>query len=168
MIEKDRAVGGLARTETVGGLSFDLGSHRYHPSMNTGERDRLTRLLGDDLLVRPRRGGIFFNGRWLSFPLSIGQAFRLGPGRVARWLGGYARARLAAGGGEAHPSNCRRAFELAFGRPMVEEFYAPYLMKVFGLPLEDMSPEQYHRRVSSRSLGGVLRRLLPGAAQSGL
>ncbi|MBU0515661.1 MAG: FAD-dependent oxidoreductase, partial [Proteobacteria bacterium] len=55
-----------------------------------------------------------------------------------------------------------------FGRPMVEEFYAPYLTKVFGLPLENMSPEQYHRRVSSRSLGGVVRRLLPGAAQSGL
>jgi protoporphyrinogen oxidase len=160
VIEQDRAVGGLSRTEGFGGLSFDLGSHRYHPSMPPGERDLLGRLLGDDLLIRPRRGGIYFNGRWLSFPLRLGQTWKLGPGRVARWLGGYAWARATIHAKNDGREDCRRAFDRAFGRPMVREFYAPYLEKVFGLDLAAMSPEQYKRRVSTRSLGGVVRRVM--------
>ena len=66
-------------------------------------------------------------------------------------------------GDESFASVLRRGL----GRTICEEFYFPYARKVWGLAPEEMSPIQARRRVSSGSIGKMLKRLLPGGGGGG-
>src|SRR3954453_20596635 len=58
ILEKGIAVGGLGGSFSLEGVELDVGSHRIHPSYEPTAARFLTQLLGDDLLVRKRRGRI--------------------------------------------------------------------------------------------------------------
>ena len=67
VLEKDRTVGGLARTAEYRGYRFDIGGHRFFTKV--GEVRRIwDDLLGDDLLVRPRLSRIYYNERSSTTP----------------------------------------------------------------------------------------------------
>ena len=84
VIERQPSVGGLAASFEFDGLYLDHGSHRLHPATDPEILADLRRLLGPDLLVRPRHGRIRLLGRYVRFPLSpLDLATRLPPSFVA-------------------------------------------------------------------------------------
>src|ERR1700709_1508541 len=67
-------VGGIARTAKYKGYHFDIGGHRFFSKSKEVE-DLWTELLPDDMLMRPRSSRIFYNGKFLAYPLKGSEAF---------------------------------------------------------------------------------------------
>ena len=67
------------------------------------------------------------------------------------------------------PGSFASVLEAGLGPTICREFYFPYARKIWGLEPDELSPTQAHRRVSSSSMLGLLRKLLPrGLDRSGV
>jgi protoporphyrinogen oxidase len=68
VLEKDRIVGGIARTECYKGFRFDMGGHRFFtksPEVRTIWRE----FLGTELRLRPRLSRIYYRKKFFHYPL---------------------------------------------------------------------------------------------------
>ena len=69
VLEAEDQVGGLAKTVERDGYRFDLGGHRFFTK--AGEVEALWHeVLDDEFLLRPRMSRIYWNGRFLDYPLA--------------------------------------------------------------------------------------------------
>ena len=68
VFEKAPVVGGYSRTVQHEGFRFDLGGHRFY-TKKPGVSRVVEELVGDDLLQVDRISRIFFNGRFVHYPL---------------------------------------------------------------------------------------------------
>ncbi len=160
LVERSDRLGGLAGSFQVAGVTVDHGSHRLHERTDPDLLDDLRGLLGDELQHRPRRGRIRLAGRWLDFPLRVGDLVRHAPPRfaaaVARDLVTAPVRRRRDAGADTFAARVRAGL----GPAVAEQFYEPYARKLFGVPAVELSGELYRRRVGARTGGGVLRRAL--------
>lgn len=159
VIERSDGVGGNAGSFEHRGHRLDFGSHRLHPTCDREILDDIRRLLGDDLLDRPRHGRIRLRGRWIHFPLRpldlllrLDRRFALGAAVDA------VRTRFSAesDGDETFAS----VLEANLGPTICRDFYFPYARKIWGEDPDALSAEQARRRVSAGSFGTLLRKVL--------
>src|SRR4051812_27777344 len=94
VLEAEDQVGGLAKTVEIDGYRFDLGGHRFFTK--SIEVDMLWHeILGSELLLRPRMSRIYWNNRYLDYPLRGPDVVRkLGPIELARCIASYGKAAL--------------------------------------------------------------------------
>src|SRR3712207_9543024 len=93
VLEADAQVGGLAKTVVRDGYRFDLGGHRFFTKSKEVER-LWHEVLGDEFLLRPRMSRIYWNGRFLDYPLRGPDVIRkLGAVELSRVVGSYLLAR---------------------------------------------------------------------------
>src|SRR5205809_4517718 len=100
VFEAEDQVGGLAKTVERDGYRFDLGGHRFFTK--SLEVDMLWHeILGEEFLLRPRMSRIYWNNRFLDYPLRGSDVIRkLGPVELARCLASYGKAALTPKGKE--------------------------------------------------------------------
>ncbi len=166
VFEREPRVGGNAGSFEVAGVRVDFGSHRLHPASDPEVLALIRELLGDDLLIRPRHGRIRLMGRWIHFPLRMGDLALRVPPRFAMGVGlDLVRKLLPSGGSD--PETFASILERGLGRTICQEFYFPYARKIWGMEPEQISTIQAEKRVSSGSIAKMLKRLLPGGAGSG-
>src|SRR6266851_8861879 len=68
VLERDRLVGGISRTESYKGYRFDIGGHRFFTKI--GEVEKFWHdVLGTDFITRPRISRIFYEGKFFDYPL---------------------------------------------------------------------------------------------------
>jgi protoporphyrinogen oxidase len=157
VIEREPQVGGLARSFVRDGLTFDLGSHRLHPSIRPDVLADIRELLGPDLLTRPRNGRIYLSGRYVSFPLSPQNLLRKVPGFVAgtAW---DAATRIVR---KKIPSvSFEDALLNGLGPTICNKFYFPYARKLWGLEPCQIDRLQAQRRVAADTAGRILKKML--------
>jgi protoporphyrinogen oxidase len=68
VFEADVQVGGIAKTVEFKGYRFDLGGHRFFTKLKPVQR-LWEEMLGEDFLVRPRLSRIYYQGKYLHYPL---------------------------------------------------------------------------------------------------
>ena len=158
LFEADHQVGGLARTVVRDGYRFDLGGHRFFTKSDEVQR-LWQEILGDELLVRPRLSRIFWRGRFIDYPLRLGDVVRkVGPLELARCSGSYAAAIAR------RPQRSQETFEewicARFGRRLFELFFKSYTEKVWGVPTSEIRAEWAAQRIRTLSFGRVLRAAL--------
>ncbi|MFB3903302.1 MAG: NAD(P)/FAD-dependent oxidoreductase [Acidobacteriota bacterium] len=167
VLEKNRSVGGNAGSFQLAGQYVDYGSHRLHPSCEPEVMADIKRLLGDDLLDRPRHGRIRLRRRWIHFPLKpVDLALRLPP----RFALGVVRDMAAKPfrNGVSPNGSFSSVLEAGLGPTICREFYFPYARKIWGLAPDALSGIQARRRVSASSTGKLVRKvvsMLPGVAR---
>jgi protoporphyrinogen oxidase len=167
LVEQRESVGGNSGSFELEGLRVDYGSHRLHPASDAEVLAMIRERLGEDLLTRPRHGRIRLLGRWIHFPLRVGDLVLRTPPRFAAGVALDLAAKLVPRGSDASDQNFATVLRRGLGRTICEEFYFPYARKVWGLEPEEMSAIQAQRRVSSGSIGKMLKRLLPGSSSGG-
>jgi len=92
--EADGTVGGIAKTVEYNGYRFDLGGHRFFTKFAQVQR-LWEEMLGDELLLRPRLSRIYFDGKYLAYPLQARDVVtRLGFVESALCALSYGRSRL--------------------------------------------------------------------------
>lgn len=164
VLERGSMVGGMAGSFEVAGVRVDYGSHRLHTSVEPALLAQLRALLGNDLQTRVRRGRLALAGRWMGFPLRVGDIARTMPKPLA--------ARIALDTALA-PLRRRRSasahdvIAARLGPTVAAQFYLPYLTKLWGVPPTDLSSDLADRRVSARSGLAVIRKALRTSGSEG-
>jgi protoporphyrinogen oxidase len=158
VLEASQHVGGLAATFERDGFRFDQGGHRFltrWPEL----LERVTKLLGEELLLVDRHSVVLSNGRRFGYPLELADLLRHVPLRrglhyVASWA--LERAR--------RPARDETSFEgwmtRRFGPALYAEFFAPYSRKLWGIEPSRLSSEWAPQRIGSFDLGFALQHLL--------
>lgn len=159
VFERAPVVGGNAASFQIEGIWCDYGSHRFHPAADPDVLRDVRDLLGEDLLLRPRHGRIRLGGRWIHFPLKLQDALlRLPPRFSAALVRDMAtsplRKRRAAA--ETFSSVLYRGL----GPTISENFYFPYVRKLWGLEPDQLAVTLAERRVSGSSVGKILGRMV--------
>ncbi|HEY6339989.1 MAG TPA: FAD-dependent oxidoreductase [Bryobacteraceae bacterium] len=169
VLEQKHTVGGNAGSFDLDGVRCDFGSHRLHPITPEPIMADLRRLLGEDLLYRPRRGRIRLQGRWIGFPLKpLDLVAHLPKSFALNVLGDSARKLWSSNGHE--PQTFASVLERGLGRTICREFYFPYARKLWGVDPQDLSPTTAQKRVSGGSIAKMARKVLgqiPGFKRPG-
>ncbi len=159
VLEAGARVGGLAGSTTIGGMRVDFGSHRLHPSVAPDILRELDDLPGVDLQRRIRRGRIRLGGRWVAFPLRLGDALRHLPLSLAA---GMARDAVLAPLRTARTDTFDEVLRAGVGPTLGQRFYFPYARKIWGVEPSTLSGDLARRRVSANSVLTIARRALRG------
>ena len=148
VLEAEDQVGGLAKTVEHDGYRFDLGGHRFFTKSE--EVNALWHeVMREEFLLRPRMSRIYWNGKFLDYPLRGPDVIRkLGPVELTRALLSY----LAAA---ARPKGQEETFEdwvsNRFGRRLFELFFKSYTEKVWGVPTSEIRAEWAAQRIKGLS-----------------
>jgi protoporphyrinogen oxidase len=157
VLERDPAVGGLARTVARGPFRFDLGGHRFFtedPAI-----DRLVRdLLGPEWLTVNRRSQILLRGRYIDYPLSPLNALSgLGLPTSLRIVLDHAAERFRSRFASRQPVTLEDWVVGRFGRTLFDLYFKEYSEKVWGIGCDRISADWVAQRIQGLSLGAALR-----------
>lgn len=122
VLEREARVGGLARSFRYGGVTFDLGPHRFHT--DDREVDALIRdVLGPDRREIDRSSAVWLYNAYHDWPLGRSSIFKLPPEVMARAFVDLFRR-------QAPRDESLEAFVLSrYGRTLYEIFFRPYTEK---------------------------------------
>ncbi|HEX4525514.1 MAG TPA: NAD(P)/FAD-dependent oxidoreductase [Gaiellaceae bacterium] len=148
VFEADDQVGGIAKTVERDGYRFDLGGHRFFTK--SIEVDTLWHeVLGDEFLRRPRMSRIYWNNRYLDYPLRGPDVIRkLGPVELTRCMASYGRAALRR---HKVDDSLEDWVSNRFGRRLFELFFKSYTEKVWGVPTTEIRAEWAAQRIKGLS-----------------
>jgi protoporphyrinogen oxidase len=154
VLEADRQVGGLAKTVEIDGFRFDLGGHRFFTKAHEVEA-LWHEIMGDEFLLRPRMSRIFWNGKFLDYPLRGPDVIRkLGAVELTRCVGSYARAALSP---KRREDSLEDWVSNRFGRRLFELFFKTYTEKVWGVPTSEIRAEWAAQRIKGLSFTSAAR-----------
>ena len=106
-------------------------------------------VLGDEFLRRPRMSRIYWNNRYLDYPLRGPDVIRkLGPVELARCMASYAR---AAARRNKVDDSLEDWVSNRFGRRLFELFFKSYTEKVWGVPTTEIRAEWAAQRIKGLS-----------------
>jgi protoporphyrinogen oxidase len=149
VLEKDDQVGGIARTVEYKGFRFDIGGHRFFTKVGSVER-LWRKMLGPDMLRRPRLSRIYYNGKFFDYPLKAMNALRgIGIIDSFRVLLSYLWIRV-------RPIRPEISLEdwvsNRFGRRLYNIFFKTYTEKVWGIPCNKIGAQWAAQRIKGLSL----------------
>jgi protoporphyrinogen oxidase len=154
VLEAENQVGGLAKTVEIDGYRFDLGGHRFFTKV--AEVDALWHeILGDEFLRRPRMSRIYWNNRYLDYPLRGADVIKkLGPIELTRCVASYLR---AAAKRNKVDDSLEDWVSNRFGRRLFELFFKSYTEKVWGVPTSEIRAEWAAQRIKGLSFFSAAR-----------
>jgi protoporphyrinogen oxidase len=159
VFEAETQVGGIAKTEVRDGYRFDLGGHRFFTK--SPEIDALWReVMREEFLLRPRMSRIYWNGRFLDYPLQGVDVIRkLGPVELVRVAGSYLAAAVRPAGRE---DNFEQWVSHRFGKRLFNLFFKSYTEKVWGVPTTEIRAEWAAQRIKGLSFWSAARAAFVG------
>ena len=152
--EADGTVGGIAKTVEYNGYRFDLGGHRFFTKFAQVQR-LWEEMLGDELLVRPRLSRIYYDGKYLAYPLQARDVVaRLGVLESALCSLSYFRRKLSP---VRHEIETFEDFATQnFGNRIYDVFFRTYTEKVWGVPGSEIHSEWGAQRIKDFSFWKAL------------
>lgn len=159
LLEAEDHLGGLCRTDTVDGFSFDWTGHWLHARDPAVRRLISERWLRDNLLTVERKALVFSEGTWTAFPYQ-NHLYGLPPATIAACLAGFVEAHHGESGRalrERPLSNAGEFIARHLGQGFAEKFLVPYNEKLFCVPIDALSPEWGGRFIPRPSFSEVLQ-----------
>ena len=154
VLEAEDQVGGLAKTVERDGYRFDLGGHRFF-TKSQEVNDLWHEVMGDEFLLRPRMSRIYWNNRYLDYPLRGPDVIKkLGPIELARCMASYAR---AAAKRNKVDNSLEDWVTNRFGKRLFELFFKTYNEKVWGAPASEIRAEWAAQRIKGLSFFSAAR-----------
>jgi protoporphyrinogen oxidase len=171
LVEREPALGGLARTIEMQGFRFDLGGHRF--ITRDAELDAFVReLLAGDYLEVDRSSRILLGNNWFHYPLRPLNALSgFGIPTAAKILYDYAAERVKACFDSTPPVSLEDWVVSHYGRRLFSIYFKDYSEKVWGIDCRSIATEWIEQRVQGLSLGvAILNAVMPrfGTARSTL
>ena len=148
VFEAEDQVGGIAKTEVRDGYRFDLGGHRFFTKSK--EVDELWHeVMREEFLKRPRMSRIYWNGKFLDYPLNgMDVVKKLGPVELIRAGLSYLWAAAKPKGRE---DNFEQWVSNRFGKRLYQHFFKTYTEKVWGVPTTELRSEWAAQRIKGLS-----------------
>jgi protoporphyrinogen oxidase len=144
-------VGGIAMTVVRDGYRFDLGGHRFF-TKNQEVDDLWHEIVGDEFLKRPRMSRIFWNGKFLDYPLNgMDVIKKLGPVELTRSGLSYMWALAKKPFRRKPEASLEEWVSARFGKRLYEHFFKTYTEKVWGRPASEMTADWAAQRIKGLS-----------------
>jgi protoporphyrinogen oxidase len=160
VIEGESQIGGQCKTIAHNEFLFDLGGHRFI-SNDKEVLDEIRALMGDDLLIRPRKSIVKLRGKDFNYPLEpLNLVKSLSPLVTGKCFLDYL---FHAAKSKLFP---REDISLEdwvvhrFGRSLYELYFGHYSEKLWGVSPKEISSEWAAQRITLLNLGDVMLRLL--------
>jgi len=159
IIDKNKKVGGLARTEILDENRFDIGPHRFFTKNN--EVNRIWHdTLGSNFQPVSRLTRIYYKNKYFNYPIK--------PADVLTKLGllDSINSILSFFSSQISKKNNPITFEdwivQKFGRKLYETFFKTYTEKVWGIPCNQITAEWAAQRIKGLDALEVLKNALFG------
>ena len=156
IFEKESRVGGLCRSEKVGGFTFDYTGHLLH--LKRDENKRLIKeLLGKNLFLQKRKSWIYSKGTYTKYPFQA-NIYGLPPKVIKECIDGLREVRTNRKRYTVNrkPVDFKEWIYRNFGKGYARHFLIPYNEKLWTVPLEEMSTEWTRRFVPIPTLKEAL------------
>lgn len=159
IIDKNKSVGGLARTDVFDGVRFDIGPHRFftkNQEMNKIWHD----ILGEDFRSVARMTRIFYKNKYFNYPISpLDALIKLGPLESFDVIASFFIAQV-------NKKDKAVTFEdwitQKFGRKLYEIFFKTYTEKIWGVSCNRISVEWASQRIKGLDAIEVIKNALMG------
>ena len=160
VLEMGARVGGIARTEVFDGYRMDIGGHRFFTKVPEVEAFWYE-VLGEDFLTRPRLSRIYYNRKFILYPLRFGDALsKLGVGQSFLVLLSYFRSKIVP---YRHENTFEEWVSNRFGKRLYRIFFKTYTEKVWGIPCDQLSAQWAAQRIQNLSLPRAVMGAIFGA-----
>jgi UDP-galactopyranose mutase len=160
ILERNADVGGLARTETYDGFSFDHSIHILYSRDPYAQDLICNKLLKNNIHRQARQSFCYTEGVFTEYPYQTNN-FGLPPAVIIENLMGLIRAKITEKEGRS-PHHFEEWIYQKFGRGIAENFMIPYNRRLWAWDLKDMNYDWILDRVPLPEISDVLR----GALQS--
>ena len=158
IIEKNKNVGGLARTLQYGEFRTDTGPHRFF-SQNQYLYDFIEDLLGERWIKVDRLTRFYINGKFFLYPIELKNALlNVGLYKAFRILFDYLFERIRRIFVHRNFISFEEQIVSNFGRALAELNMLNYTEKVWGLPCSKISPDWAKQRIKGLSLKEVIKK----------
>jgi protoporphyrinogen oxidase len=148
VVEAEDQLGGLAKTVEVDGYRFDLGGHRFFTKAKEVD-DMWHEVLDEEFLERPRLSRIYWNNKFLMYPLEgMDVIKKLGPIELMRCGFSYLWAAVKPKGRE---DDLETWVSNRFGKRLYRLFFKTYTEKVWGVPCTELRAEWAAQRIKGLS-----------------
>ncbi|MFH1131615.1 MAG: FAD-dependent oxidoreductase [Pseudomonadota bacterium] len=129
LVEREKELGGLARTEKRNGYCFDITGHWLH-LRDSGVESLVKKLLGPNLVEIQRVSRVYSNGTFVRYPFQ-GNLYGLPPNVIYECLSGYFQTLLNRD--REPPRNFEQFIFHHFGAGIARHFMIPYNTKLWGV-----------------------------------
>lgn len=160
VLEKESDVGGICRTIRYNDFLFDLGGHRFITE-DEELSQQIQELMGDELIITPRKSMIRLRGKYFQYPLEFKNLF-LGINKLLfiksfiDYLYAITKKKLF--------NKKDISFEdwvvNRFGRTLYDIYFCMYTEKLLGISTKKISADWVAQRISLLNLWDVFLRLL--------
>jgi protoporphyrinogen oxidase len=159
VFEAEDQVGGIAKTEVRDGYRFDLGGHRFFTKSKEVD-DLWHEVMKEEFLKRPRMSRIYWNGKFLDYPLNGTDVIKkLGPVELVRSGLSYLWALIKPKGKE---ENLEQWVSNRFGWRLYNHFFKGYTEKVWGVPTTELRAEWAAQRIKGLSFWSAAKAAFMG------
>jgi len=160
VIERNEAVGGLARTLQYGEFKTDIGGHRFF-SQNRYLYDLIEDLLGEHWIKVDRSSKFYIDGKFFVYPIELKNAFlNVGFWKALKILFDYLSERIKKMFVNREPTSFEEQVVSDFGRALAELNILNYTEKVWGLPCAKISPDWAKQRIKGLSFKEVIKKAI--------
>src|SRR4051812_18403245 len=149
IVEAEDQLGGIAKTVEQDGYRFDLGGHRFFTKAKEVD-DMWHEVLDEEFLERPRMSRIYWNKKFLDYPLKGPDVIKkLGPIELTR--AGLSYLKAAVFNKKGNEENFEQWVTNRFGKRLFDLFFKSYTEKVWGVPTNEIRAEWAAQRIKGLS-----------------
>ncbi len=139
VLEKEREFGGLLRSETINGFTFDVGGSHIIFSKDKGVLDEMLSFLGNNKIKHKRNTKIYFKGKYIKYPFENGLGELNSEDRAYALIEFIKTLIKREKEGEKLPNNFKEWILEFFGKGIADLYLIPYNEKIWKYDLEKMS-----------------------------
>ncbi len=157
VLEQESRIGGLCRSVTADGFTFDIGGSHIIFSRDTQVLSFMHQVLGKNRGERKRDTKIHYKNRYIRYPFENG-LYELPKEDCYTCLNEFIRTLIATEKGELkEPENFLEWIHHTFGSGIAEAYLVPYNEKIWNFPLDRMSAHWMEGRVPRPPVEDIIR-----------
>lgn len=157
VLEKEKAVGGLCRSKTEEGFTYDTGGSHVLFSRNRETMKWVEKTLGKNIERRVRNTKVFFKGRYVKYPFENGLS-DLPLRDNLECLSGYVESYYVRQMGKPpRPRNFEEWMYYRFGKGITEKYLLPYNEKIWKTRAREMSLRWIEGRIPDPPIEDILK-----------
>lgn len=157
VFEKENVTGGLCRSKTKDGFTFDIGGSHIIFSRDKEVNDFMCDVLGINKDKRNRNTKIFFKGSYVKYPFENG-LYQLPQNDRFFCINEFVKNLIALEKGELKdPENFKEWIYHTFGKGIAESYMVPYNEKIWNYPAEKMSHHWVDGRIPRPPVEDIIK-----------
>jgi len=158
IVEKDKQVGGLAKTYQFGNFRTDNGPHRFF-SQNRYLYEFIEDLIGERWIKVDRSTKFYINGKFYKYPLEWKDSLmNMGSSMLIKVLLDYVAAKVKFY--KREPKNFEAYIISTFGRKLAEFNILNYTHKIWGLPCSQLSVDWARQRIRGLTVTSLIANMI--------